>query len=751
VRELLEIRRLLAVAHTVTLTGPGGVGKSRLVLRTAHQVARHFPDGVWWVELADVDSPDLVVHAVAHSLGVQEQSEVGIEASVLEHLRERRLLIVLDNCEHVVDACRELVSAIVSRHDEVRVLSTSRQRLGVQGESVVIVSPLDVPGPGGQSMIAAVAEIDSVNLLIERTRALVPDFTLTNENSAAAIEICRRLDGLPLAIELAAVRLASLTPVDVLDRLDDRFRLLTADRDQQSRRHQALSAAVELSHELLGREEQVLWRRCSVFAGSFGIDAVEAVCPGDGLDPGRILDVIGRLIDNSILTIVHGAARTRYRLLETMRLYGAERLRDAGEEFELRHRHASWYASLVSAGGRPWWGSPGQVDAIDMLDAEWANIEVALEHFAGSSADAQIGLRMATDLVVYWVARGRYSLGRQHLDGFLARDRAASAHRALGLWGIGWLAQSTGDFDTALMSYEQARDVSEQAGADREYGWAQMGLGYVRLRRGEVDSGIADLLASKEHIPADDAAGRGFLCTFLSIVAGVAGQSGEGLRQAQEGLDVTAPLGDSLVRSVLYAAAGMAAWQLDDGLAAKTSLEHGVGISDRLGYRGGLAMNLDRLAWIAADEGQFERAAMLSGAVDSLNRDLGVAVLHLWDPYRERCAEQFRAGLGEVRAQACFDRGFALAREGGAASLTLDVDLPPARTAAERDLFALTQRELEVARLVAEGKSNPAIAEALFVSTATVKTHVSHILQKLALDSRVQLANWVTAHAPAPD
>ena len=290
-RELLEIRRLLAVAHTVTLTGLGGIGKTRLALRAAHQLARHFPDGVWWVELGELETGDLVVDALAHALEVSERPGAGVEASVLAHLRDRRPLIVFDNCEHLVDACRALVSTLVSRNENVRVLCTSRQRLGVPGESIVVVSPLAVPAATERSSVGAVSEVDAVSLLIDRARVLVPDFVVTDDNFGAVTEICERLDGLPLAIELAAVRLASLAPADLLDRLDDRFRLLTTERDHQSRRHQALRAAVEWSHDLLGVEEQVLWRRCSVFAGSFGIDAAEAVCSADGLDRDRIVDL----------------------------------------------------------------------------------------------------------------------------------------------------------------------------------------------------------------------------------------------------------------------------------------------------------------------------------------------------------------------------------------------------------------------------------------------------------------------------
>src|SRR4051794_6848780 len=328
-QELLEIRRLLAVARTVTLTGAGGIGKSRLALRAAHQLGRHFPDGVWWVELAEVDSPELLVDAVANAVGATERPRVASADALVDFLCGQRLLLVLDNCEHLVAACHDLVTALVSRGEAVRVLCTSRQRLGVSGESIVVVSPLGVPNRGSHTSVTALGEVEAVKLLVDRAQATAPDFVLTDENAEAASEICRRLDGLPLAIELASVRLASLSANDLLARLDDRFRLLRTER-HQSRRHQAIRATVEWSYELLTEEERILWRRASVFPGGFGIAAAEAVCSGDGLEQDRIVDLLASLVERSILTMRHGGRSSRYGLLETMRLYGAERLRGVG-------------------------------------------------------------------------------------------------------------------------------------------------------------------------------------------------------------------------------------------------------------------------------------------------------------------------------------------------------------------------------------------------------------------------------------
>ena len=751
-RELLEIKRLLAVAHTVTLTGPGGIGKSRLALHAAHKLERHFADGVWLVELAELDSPDRLTHAIAHALKVYERPGDAIEAAVVAHLRERRLLLVLDNCEHLLDACRAVVASIVSRCEAVRVLCTSRQRLGIPGEATVVVSPLDVPTTVGQPSIEALADGEALRLLVDRARALVPDFALTDENCGAAADICRRLDGLPLAIELAAVRLASLSAADLLDRLDDRFRLLTAAREQLSRRHQTLRATVEWSHDLLSEGERVLWRRLSVFAGSFGIDAVEAVCSGGELDRDQILDLIGSLVDRSILMMAPRGSRGRYRLLETMRLYGAERLREAGEVHELQRRHAAWCSELLTDGDRPTWTTAGRADVLDELDVEWANVEAALDFCAGSAADAEMGLRIATNLWLYWVARGRYRMGRRHLEVFLAIVPAADPSHAMALWASGWLAQAAGDDDDALTRFEEARRISEHAGADRELTYALIGLGVDRLRRGEVQQALGLLAASRARaLRVDDPVGRSFAVWPLAIVLSAAGQTTDALALAGEALGGIERFGDTVLRGVLSTVLGIVQWQHGDVDAAEKTLTEAVRLQDRLGHRWGLVTSLEGLAWVVASSGRVERAARLQGAVASMWQELGIAPAPYWQIHRERCEAVVRAGLGDTRYQSCVEQGLALDRvEQVALALDDAVPLLEAPGRQHDDSFTLSARELEVALRVADGLSNPAIAGALFVSVPTVKTHVSHILQKLDLDSRVQLASWIANHVPTP-
>jgi predicted ATPase/DNA-binding CsgD family transcriptional regulator len=624
---------------------------------------------------------------------------------------------------------------------------------------MVVLPTLEVPAAGarlGVAGLAGVAGVEALRLLVERAAAVAPGLALTEENAEAAGDVCRRLDGLPLAIELAAARLASMTPADLLERLDDRFRLLAAGRDGGPGRSRALRAAVDWSHELLGPEERILWRRLSVFAGGFGLAAAEAVCSGPGLERERIVDLIGRLVDSSILTMAQGARHGRYRMLETVRLYGAERLREAGEDRELARRHAVWYAELISPGDRPWWETPGQADMLDALDAEWANAEAALDFCGGSPADAQLGLRVAADLWLYWLVRGRYQIGRRHLETFLQMAPAPSAARAMALWALGFLAQSTGDHEIALARFDEARRVSEQTGGDRELAYALCGLALVRLRLGETELAGELLTAWRESMErVDDAFGRALGLHFFATAMAAGGRLADARRLALEGLDASDLAGNKFGQGNVNTLLGIVEWLTGDSRAAEARLKEAVRILAQIGHRWGMAIALADLACVAGSSGRPERAALLLGASAAVWHELGTVVPPYWRAQHDGCEAAARAALDEGRYRACWQEGYALSRDRAVAAALEDegtvaaTRCPPAAAAAE-GAFELSARELEVARLVADGLSNPAIASALFVSVATVKTHVSHILAKLGLDSRTQLARWVAGHDLGP-
>jgi DNA-binding CsgD family transcriptional regulator len=497
-----------------------------------------------------------------------------------------------------------------------------------------------------------------------------------------------------------------------------------------------------------------LWRRLSVFAGSFRLEAAEAVCSGAGLDRDGVVDAVGSLIEKSILTLGHGSRGGRYRLLETMRLYGAERLREAGEELELRRRHAAWYAQLISGRDLPWWGTSEQFAVVSMLDAEWANVEAALEFCAASGPDAPVGLQMAADLWLYWTLRGRYQIGRRHLETFLALVADPGTTRAMALWAFGFLAQAIGDHEVALAGFEQARLASLQTGGDRELGYSLFGLGLVRLRLGETEV-AGELLAASLQVMerADDLMGRSFALYFLATAHAAAGELTDARRAAHEGLDVSAQVGELFVLGVMSTLLGIVEWLLGDVQAAESTLKQAVRSHDETGHRWGTVTSLEGLAWVAASSGRMERASLLLGASAVVWQEQGIALVPYWRQHHDGCEAAALASLGDARYRACWEAGYALTRSEAAVAALED------EASAERDALdspagddglELTARELEVARLVADGLSNPAIASALFVSVATVKTHVSHILGKLALESRVQLAGWLAAHDPGP-
>jgi predicted ATPase/DNA-binding CsgD family transcriptional regulator len=753
-RELNEVRRLISSAHVITVAGPGGIGKSRLALRAARRLERHFPDGVWIVELAELEGPDLLPYALARAIGVYERRGDSIEDALTAHLRDRRLLLVLDNCEHLLDACRLSVASLTAACERVRVLCTSRERLDVAGEAVVAVSGLDVPLDGEQLSAAALGEVEALKLLVDRAVAVAPDFALTDTNSLAAAEICRRLDGLPLAIELAAVRLASMTAEDLRDRLDDRLRLLAATHRAGPERGRTLRATVDWSYELLSEEERVLWRRLSIFAGSFGLGAAEDVCSGPGLERSRIVDLVGGLVAKSILTMAHGSRRGRYRLLETLRLYGAQRLAEAGEDGELARRHATWYAELISGRDRPWWASPKQAEMFQTLDDEWANVEAALDFCAGSQPDAETGLRMAGELWLYWAVRGRYRAGSRRLDAvlgaFLALSPAPTSSRAMATWALGYFSLLGGDLAAARSRFEEGRSVSEQTGGKRDVAFALCGLGQVHAHSGEIEAAIDLLGRARDQIAADDdQVGLAFADYYLATVLATTGRLVEARQLAEAGLDASERGGDSLAGGMLNGLLGTVYWLLGDPAAGKSRLTEALRVQYLLGHRMGMATSLEGLAWEAGASGQLQKAALLFGAGAALFEELGLMpIAPYWAVHHETCEEAARTSLGESSYRRCWERGYAMTREQVVAA-ALDAvplnDRPSPAAATENDTGELSAREMEVARLVAGGLSNRAIAAELFVSVATVKTHVSHILTKLGLASRVELARWVAA------
>ncbi len=389
-REVAEAKRALAASRLLTLIGMGGVGKTRLALRTAAEVQRAFDDGVWLVELDQLHDPALVAHTIAVTLGLGEQPGQPTITSVTEYLAPRRLLLVLDNCEHLVEACAALTEAVLLAAPDVRVLATSREPLGVRGEATQLVPSLTVPDPQECHSWTELSAYEAVSLFADRAAAVLSGFEVDGGNQDAVVEICDRLDGLPLAIELAAVRLRALSPQQIAQRLSDRYRLLSTELRGAPTRQQTLRSCIEWSYDLCSATERLLWARASVFAGGFELDAAEEICAGDGLAPEDLLDVVTALVGKSILIRDEHRAVVRYRLLETMREFGQDKLRETGQYPALRERHMRWYEQLVRQAEADW-VSPRQVAWFGRLDREHANVQVALDYCLTEPAQVRAG------------------------------------------------------------------------------------------------------------------------------------------------------------------------------------------------------------------------------------------------------------------------------------------------------------------------------------------------------------------------
>ena len=388
---LAELKRALASTRLLTLTGAGGVGKTKLALRAGRESARQYPDGVWFVELASIQDPELVPQAVFTALGLQDHSSSWAVSTLSDYLADKRPLLVLDNCEHVHDAAAVLAGTLLRACPDLRILATSRQALGVTGEVVIDVPTLSLPDDGDASP-EALLRSDAVALFVERAGAVQQGFAVDATNAAAIRSVCTHLDGIPLALELAAVRLNALG-LDALDRgLGARLGALGTGDRSAAPRQQTLEGAIDWSYQLLSEHERLLWARLSVFAGGFELDAAQAVCAGDGLDAEEIPELVGSLVEKSVLKRRQGDTADRFRLLEPLRQFGRERLREAGGETSFQRRHRDWIRAIASIAGA---NDARQVEAFERISAERANLWTALDFCLSDPGEAEVERRSA--------------------------------------------------------------------------------------------------------------------------------------------------------------------------------------------------------------------------------------------------------------------------------------------------------------------------------------------------------------------
>lgn len=746
--ESAQVRHLLGSSRLVTLTGMGGVGKTRLALHVAHRVRRGFADGAAFVELAEVADPALVALTVAQAVAAPVHQQ-DVVATMIDYLRGRELLLVLDNCEHLLDETAILVRNLLSACAGLRILVTSREPLRAAGEHVFEVEPLSVQRAPAAPAHTEAGRSEAVALFAARAAAAAPGFQLTADNAEKVEELCRRLDGLPLAIELAAGRMRALSPSELLDRLDDRDRLLSSGDRSAAPRHQSLWATLDWSYELCSAPERILWERLSIFTGNVHLEAAESICSGDDLPRESVVEHISALVDKSILALHDTDGRANYRMLETVREYGRRKLRGRPVETEIVDRYHSYYVGLAMEFDERWFG-PDQEEMVDRMRGEQANARAVLDSLLSDPHGGRAALGMAAALFWYWLGCGQQREGRHWLDRALAVDAEPSSERAAALWCNGYLAVAEGKAVVALDLLRSSQDLARELGdtvnlthATHIRGIAEHNLGNRKLGLALIEEGSAmeaERGPSALHILALEHVGWAY-CRRI--------EPERAIEVLEPCLDACLERGERWSLSWIRAFLGLAYWLRGDGHAAAEHLREALIIKRPFHDALGIAVVIETLSWVTAAGGDADRAAHLMGAVRRMWEPLGTYQggfeLRSWSEDAERSA---RKELGTKTFDAAFAAGGRLDTS-QAVAYALGETSPTETEVSAGDalLSTLTPRESQVARMLAEGLTNKQIAQALVVAPRTVESHVEHIFTKLGVNTRTQAAILLAAQA----
>jgi predicted ATPase/DNA-binding SARP family transcriptional activator len=624
-RELAEVTAALARSRLLTLTGPGGTGKTRLALAVTEGARAQFPGGVCWVELAPIADPGLVAQAVAGALAVPEAPGQDPAVTVAGQVADRSMLIVLDNCEHLAAAVAELADRLLAACPALCILTTSRELLGVDGERAWPVPPLSLPGPGAAPPLTELARFDAVRFFEQRAQLVLPSFELTDGNAAAVLQVCRRLDGLPLAIELAAARMRVMSADQLAEGLADIFTVLTGGSRTAPARHQALRATLDWSHDLLDADERAAFRRLAVFAGGFTLATAGPVACGEDIRPERMLELLTRLADKSLLRVEHGP-RVRYHLLATVRDYASERLAEAGEEDQARRAHLQVCASLVEQATARIEADnqgPGSLEReLDRLDAETPNLRAALE-YARAAGDAVAALRIAAPLGRYAYLRGHYAEVRQWMDTAVTADpRAPAALRARALLGSGRLAHLQCDYAAAVRRLEAALRLLREAGDAAGVAGALQVLGSVSREQGRY---ARSMELHRESLAIAEAAGdRRAVASahgYLGFAAWLQCDYELATRECTTALSMSRELADvEQTAWALLSLGAIARYQQAPDRAA-VLLAESRSLSEQIGFREGVAWSLEQLGLLALDSGDPAAGGLLRDSL-RLHREL---------------------------------------------------------------------------------------------------------------------------------
>jgi predicted ATPase/class 3 adenylate cyclase len=700
-----EVLALLAQARLVTLVGSGGVGKTRLALAVAAELVDHYPDGVWLVELAALAEDRLVSQTVLETLGTREEPGRPLLATLTEHLQDKRLLLLLDNCEHLIAACATLAEAVLRRCPGVRVLATSREALEVAGEQRYRVPSLPVPDLAHLPPPAQLAEAAAVALFLARARERRTDVVLTAHNARAVAQVCARLDGIPLALELAAARVDSLGVEGLAARLDDRFRLLTGGPRTVLPRQRTLRAALDWSYDLLTASEQLLLDRLSVFAGGWSLAAAEAICAGEEVEHWEVIDLLASLVNKSLLQTAGAEGELRYGLLETVRQYGQERLAASGALARLRDRHLTWSLALAEEAVPHLQGAADQGVWMDRLETEYDNLRAALR-WARERGAAEEGLRLAGALGYFWSLRGYLGEGRGWLEGALAAGATVpAAVRALALRAAGDLAQWQGDFGRGVALLEEGLTLSRALCDAHGIAATLGGLAFVLERQGDyprATSVAEEALALSRAL--GDRAGMAAALSHLAVVAGSRGEYKRSTALHEESLALWREVGSpprevgytldylawmltwrgAYQRAATLAEEALAGWRgagsevgigwalmilgwslltLGEEGRATALFEESLALVSESGHFWGLPWAFTMLGWAAYRRGEHERAAVLQEQALAHFRHVHYPWGVAWVLSSLGCVLQ--AGGDHLRAAACLAEGLALGREIG--------------------------------------------------------------------------------------
>jgi len=650
-RELEEILALLRSSHVrlLTLTGPGGTGKTRLGLQAAAELTDEFEDGVFFVALAAVADPSLVAPTITRTLGLAESGNQPAEELLEDYLRDRQVLLVLDNFEQILESA-SLLDALLSVAPGLKVLATSRTPLGLYGEHEFPVGPLSLPDTGSLPSVEHLTRYEAVRLFVERARAIRPDFSLTEENAPAVVEICARLDGLPLAIELAAARIKLLSPQAMLSRLDSRLKLLTGGARNLPERQRTLRNAIAWSYEMLDEGEKTLFARLAAFSGGSTLEAVEAVCDPRGDLPEDALDVVSSLLDKSLLRQEEGqGAEPRLMMLETIREFALEKFEESDDTEAIRCAHAEYFLALAEEAEPELWG-PEDAAWLNQLEQEHDNMRAALSWAIGHE-EAELALRLGGALRWFWNMGGYYGEGRSWLEAALARDGWAPAHaRAKVLEGVGWLANQQGDLDRAEAAAEEGLELSTEAGlGEVVVADFQNVLGDAARHRGDYER-AAELLEMSLalHRAARDTRGVAWSLGNLANVASDRGNYERAKNLYEEGLALSRGLGGAELLGAYLISLGDE-YLLEGNLERATKLnEEAAELYRKRGRKGLLQIALDNLGWSALIRGDLQRAETLHEESLVLCRELGDKLIGLESIEGFACA----AGAGGAAERA---------------------------------------------------------------------------------------------------